>query len=66
MPPRSKVLFHGDVVSSSMLRGDSENECLLKELVDGSFNDDEPFFMERKLVTSTCLLLSLSQVYPGF
>jgi hypothetical protein len=34
-PPRRRVLFLlGGVVSSSILRGDSETECLLEEVVD--------------------------------
>jgi hypothetical protein len=43
MPPRRRVWFLlGGAVSSSMLRGDSETECLLEE-VDG-LDDDDPFF----------------------
>jgi hypothetical protein len=35
MPPRRRVSFLlGDAVSSSMLRGDSETECLLEDVVE--------------------------------
>jgi hypothetical protein len=33
----------GGVVSSSILRGDSETECLLEEVVDDGLGDDDPF-----------------------
>jgi hypothetical protein len=48
------------VVSSSMLRGDSETECLLEELVDGAFNDDNPFFLERKFEASFHIFVTLT------
>ena len=32
MPPRDTVTLLGGAMSSSMLRGDSETECLLEEL----------------------------------
>jgi hypothetical protein len=47
MPPRRRVWFLlGGVVSSSILRGNSETEYLLKE-VDG-LDDDDPFFFGEK------------------
>jgi hypothetical protein len=47
MPPRRRVWFLlGDAVSSSILRGNSETECLLEE-VDG-LDDDDPFFFGEK------------------
>jgi hypothetical protein len=47
MPPRRRVWFHlGGAVSSSILRGNSETECLLKE-VDG-LDDDDPFLFGEK------------------
>jgi hypothetical protein len=50
MPLRIRVLFLlGGVVSSSVLRGDSETECLLEEVVDG-LDDDDPFFLVQRLV----------------
>jgi hypothetical protein len=51
MPPRRRASFlHGGAVSSSMLRGDSETECLLEDVVDNGLGDDEPFFLEKRLV----------------
>jgi hypothetical protein len=48
MPPRRRVWFLlGGVVSSSILRGDSETECQLKDVVDG-LDDDDPFFFGEK------------------
>jgi hypothetical protein len=44
MPPRRRVSFLVGVVSSSMLRGDSETECLLEDVVDDGLDDDDPFF----------------------
>jgi hypothetical protein len=45
IPPRRRVSFLlGSVVSSSILRGDSETECLLEEVVNG-LDDDDPFFL---------------------
>jgi hypothetical protein len=47
MPPRRRVWFLlGGAVSSSILRGNSETECLLEE-VDG-LDDDDPFFFCEK------------------
>jgi hypothetical protein len=48
MPPRRSVLLLGGATSSSMLRGDSETECLLEELDDGAFDDH--VFLVKKLV----------------
>jgi hypothetical protein len=46
MPLRRKVSFLlGDAVSFFILRGDSETECLLEEVVDG-LDDDDPFYLE--------------------
>jgi hypothetical protein len=51
MPPRRRVSFlHGGVVSSSMLRGDSENKCLLEDIVEDGLADDDPFFLVKRLV----------------
>jgi hypothetical protein len=47
MPPRRRVWFLlGGAMSSSILRGNSETECLL-EKVDG-LDDDDPFFFGEK------------------
>jgi hypothetical protein len=66
MPPRRRVSFLlGGAVSSSILRGDSETECLLEEIVD---DDDDPFFLVKRLVAffHGCSTLSLTNKYPGF
>jgi hypothetical protein len=50
IPPRRRALFLlGGAVSVSM-RGDSETECLLEDVVDDGLDDDEPFFLEKRLV----------------
>ena len=69
MPPRSKVSFLlGGAVPSSMLRGDSETECLLEEIVDDGLDDDDPFFLVKRLVVFFHMVaaLSLTNIYPGF
>jgi hypothetical protein len=52
MPPRRRVWFLlGGAVSSSILRGYSETERLLEEVVNDGLDDDDPFFFgEKKLV----------------
>jgi hypothetical protein len=51
MPPRRRVSFLlSSVVPSSMLRGDSETECLLEDVVDDGLDDDDPFFLVKTLV----------------
>jgi hypothetical protein len=53
MPPRRRVSFLlGGAVSSSILRGDSETERLLEEVVDDGLDDEDPFFFgEKALLT---------------
>jgi hypothetical protein len=47
MPPRRRVWFLlGGAVSSSILRGDLETECLLEEVV---LDDDDPFLFVKSL-----------------
>jgi hypothetical protein len=47
MPPRRRVwCLLGGAMSTSILRGNLETECLLKE-VDG-LDDDDPFFFGEK------------------
>jgi hypothetical protein len=49
MPPRKRVWFLlGGAVSSSILRGDSETERLLEEVVDDGLYDDDSFFFGEK------------------
>jgi hypothetical protein len=69
MPPRRRVWFLlGGVVSSSILRGDSETECLLEEVVDDGLDDDDPFLLVKRLVASfhKVVALSLTNIYLGF
>jgi hypothetical protein len=43
MPPRRRASFLlGGVVSSSMLRGNSETECLLEDVVEDGLDDVTP------------------------
>jgi hypothetical protein len=69
MPPRRRVWFLlGSAVSSSIIRGYSETECLLEEVVDDSLDDDDPFFLVKRLVVffHGCSTLSLTNKYLGF
>jgi hypothetical protein len=65
MPPRRRVWFLlGSAVSSSVLRGDSEIECLLEEVVDDGLDDDDPFFLVKRLVIFLHMVVALSlQIY---
>jgi hypothetical protein len=69
MSTRRRVLFLlGGVVSSFILQGDSETECLLEEVVDDGLDDDVPFFLVQRLVVffHGCSTLSLTKKYLGF
>jgi hypothetical protein len=69
MPLRRRVSFLlGGVVSSSMLRGDSEIECLLEEVVDDGLDNDDPFFLVKRLVVFFHIVAALSHTnkYLGF
>jgi hypothetical protein len=56
MPLRRRVSFLlGDAVSSSMLRGDSETECLVEDGLD----DDGPFFLVKRLVVFFHMIATL-------
>jgi hypothetical protein len=60
MPPRRRASFLlGGVVSSPMLRGDSETECLLEEVVKDSLGDDDPFFLVKRLVVFFHMIAAL-------
>jgi hypothetical protein len=51
MPPRRRVWFLlSGSISSSILRGYSETERLLEEVVDHGLDDDDPFFLVQRLV----------------
>jgi hypothetical protein len=58
MPPGGSVLLPGGATSSSMLRGDSEIECLLEELDDGAFNDH--VFLGKTLVAIFHIVVALT------
>jgi hypothetical protein len=69
MPPRRRVSFLlGGAMSSSILRGDSETECLLEEVIDDSLDKDDPFFLVKRLVVFFRMVaaLSLTNKYSGF
>jgi hypothetical protein len=69
MPPRRRVSFLlGGVVSSSIFRGDSETECLRKEVVVDGLDDDDPFFLVKRLLVFFHMVtaLSLTNIYMGF
>jgi hypothetical protein len=60
MPPRRRVSFLlGGAVSSSMLRGDSETECLLKDVVEDGLDDNDPFFSVKRLVVFVHMIAAL-------
>jgi hypothetical protein len=51
-------------VSSSILRGESETECLLEEVVDYGLDDDDPFFLVKRPVVFFHMVAALSsQIY---
>jgi hypothetical protein len=52
------VSLLGGATSSSMIRGDSETECLLKELDDGAF--DDRVFLGKKLVAIFHIVVALT------
>jgi hypothetical protein len=60
MPPRRRVSFLlGGVVSSSMLRGDWETECLLEDVVEDGLDDDDPIFLVKILVVFFHMIAAL-------
>jgi hypothetical protein len=60
MPPRRRVSFLlGGVVSSSMVRGDSETECLLEGVVEDGLEDDDHFFLVKRLVVFFHMIAAL-------
>jgi hypothetical protein len=64
MPPRRRVWFLlSGVVSSSIVRGDSEIEWLLQEVVDDGLDDDDPFFLVKSLVAFFHMVAALSRKY---
>jgi hypothetical protein len=60
MPPKRRVSFLlGGAVSSSMLRGDSETECLLEDVVEDGLDDDDPFFLVKRPVVFFHMIAAL-------
>jgi hypothetical protein len=60
IPPRRRVSFLlGSAVSSSMLRGDSETECLLEDVVEDGLDDEDPFFLVKRLVVFFHMIVAL-------
>jgi hypothetical protein len=60
MPLKRRVSFLlGAAVSSSMLRGDSETECLLEDVVQDGLDDDDPFFLVKRLVVFFHMIAAL-------
>jgi hypothetical protein len=68
MPPRRRVSFLlGGAVTSSMLRGDLETECLLEDVVEDGLDDDDPFFLVKRLVVFFHMIAALfSPLNSGF
>jgi hypothetical protein len=60
IPPRRRVSFLlGGPVSSSMLRGDSETECLLEGVAEDGLDDNDPFFLVKRLVVFIYMIVAL-------
>jgi hypothetical protein len=63
MPPRRRVSFLlGGAMSFSMLRGDSETECLLEDVVKDGLDDDDPFFLVKRLAVFFHMIAALSSL----
>jgi hypothetical protein len=59
MPPMRRVLFLLDgAVSSSMLWGDSETECLHEDVVEDGLDNSDPFFLVKRLAVHMIAALS--------
>jgi hypothetical protein len=60
MPTRRRASYLlGGAVSSSMLRGVSKTECLLEDVVEDGLDDDDPFFLEKRLVVFFHMIVAL-------
>jgi hypothetical protein len=63
MPLRRRVIFLlSGAMSSSILRGDLETECLLKDVVDDGMDDNDPFFLVKRLVVFFHMFAALSSL----
>jgi hypothetical protein len=49
-------------MSSSMLRGDSETEGLLEDVVEDGLDDDDPFLLVKRLVVFFHIFVALSSL----
>jgi hypothetical protein len=58
--------FHRQHVSSSILRGDSKTECLLEDVVDDGLDDDDPFFLVKRLVVFFHIFVALSSLIQSW
>jgi hypothetical protein len=59
MPLRRRASFLLGSAVSSMLRGDSETECLLEDVVEDGLDDDDPFFLVKRLVVFFHMIATL-------
>jgi hypothetical protein len=59
MPPRRRVSFLLGGSVSSMLRGDSGTEFLLEDVVEDGLDDNDPFFLVKRLVVFFHMIASL-------
>jgi hypothetical protein len=60
IPPRRRVSFLlRCVLSSSMLRGDSETEYLLEDIIEDGLDDNDTFFLVKRLVVFFHMIAAL-------
>jgi hypothetical protein len=60
---RRRVSFLlGSAVFSSILRRDSKTECLLEDVVEDGLDDDDPFFLVKRLVVFFHIFAALSSL----
>jgi hypothetical protein len=45
-----------------MLRGDSKTECLLEDVVEDGLDDDDPFFLVKRLAVFFHMIAALSSL----
>jgi hypothetical protein len=63
MPPRRRLSFLlGGAVSSFILQGDSKTECLLEDVVNDGLDDDDSFFLVKRLVVFFHIFAALSSL----
>jgi hypothetical protein len=63
MPPRRRVSFLlGGAVSSFILRGDSKTECLLEDIVEDGLDNNDPFFLVKRLLVFLHMFTALSSL----